>query len=1528
MGKALARRGRRDDRGRGPWRRPRSFTGVALAATLAAAVHLSSRGAGEAAAQVVLDGSFGPARTFASGNITIPHMDGRLAGANLYHSFRTLNITANDVVTFTGPATVERVWARVTDGSPSTISGTLRCDIAGADFYLLNPAGVIFTAGSKIDVTGTFVVSTAKFIRLADGRLFTATPDPVQDALLTTAPPAAFGFGPEAPAGVIIDKSAADRASGASLLHGVGTTPPKRIAIVAGHIAILGADTVMAPTGTEPRPAGVDLIALGSGGELVFDPGDPASEPAGLDTFANLADVELAARTRIDVGSTGAAPGQAGHITIRAANLFLRDASLRVRSNTAPPRGISIEARGSVELSGDSSIRTSTGDDVLSAPAEMNTAAAGPIHIRAGRLDVNGGQIRTQVANGTRAPGGDIDITVGELHLTPGSAGRGEIAASNYGKHPVGGEVRITSMTPMLLDDASAQLTRIFTDAGEQRPVTCARGQVSGADDPGAGNVRIDAPAAETLDGRAVFSVAYGNGSAGNVFLNGAPQVLPSSTVTYDGTLGHAADAVPRLPSGTSAGTFVIGADDGVAAGGNLFYSFGQLSLNRQETLTFTGRTGDAMRGQTIAGLHNVIARVTGGQASVIDGRFGCEGDNVNLFVINPSGVVLGSFARLDLGGSLALTSAAGLRFTGAGGAGAGGAGAGGAGERFMATGAPFAGGVVPVGTVTGFEFVNGASAGPIDVFGLPVTSNRPEKEISRFAIAPNAVLTLAGGGVNIDSRTLAAPSDVDAAAAAHPGVVAAGRVNVVAVAAGDAFVQCDPTSSTAPLAIVRGRAGAQLGPVTLTHKGTIDASGAVSDHQMNGLGGRIDVRAGSVSMTEGAQLLSKSTADVAGASGLGIDVRAEGDVTITESLVFTRATRGSDAGPVTVVGHNIDIMGNGGDPGRGFELSDMGIAAETTGAGRGGDLTVSADDAFTLRFGAAVRSVSNGTGAGGNVSVQARDALIDNGTSTEFTVVAAQTSGIVAGGAGGSVDIGTDGRLHTLEVRNGGSVVATTLGSGAGGRITLSATRSITLDGRDSPASASADVDGPRQTSIDASSRPFDRNDAADLHLTDQQLTDLDHGDAGRITISTAGTLNVVGYAQIVASTQTHGSGGGIKIAAGRVDIGGGRYFTTADGPTLFDPGIFAQAGRDTGLTTKTQTVPLTGETIGNSGTIDMHIGGGMSLRGAGRIGTSTSNEGNAGEINLRIGGTLLMEGRAGSAPESFAAIQSRTGNGSDGRAASGDGGSVFIGAHKVILRDRAEITTESEFNDFRGTIPIEVGRAGGNSGTVRVRADSVVRLEPGTTIRSNAELRGGGGVDLTAGRRIQILGDSAGGRAAVTATAPEVNAGNVTLRCPGRIDIYSGDVTTDAKYTGGDIFIDPFLLSLDFATIKADARFANAGNIDIRAGVEGYDRTLEDKLQPPPVTSHITATSERGISDTELFAQPEIDIIGNLVALPRNLPSTGAQLEEQCVRGLGLPVSSFISAGRGGSPAQPGALKGYLPIVGDERETPDAGR
>src|SRR5258705_5979563 len=100
---------------------------------------------------IVLDGSLnGLTDTIAPvGNDYVIGDDlGKQVGSNLFHSFSLFNLATGDIATFTDDpnagAPISNVIARVTGGTPSAIDGTLRSTIPGADFFFLNPAGVIF----------------------------------------------------------------------------------------------------------------------------------------------------------------------------------------------------------------------------------------------------------------------------------------------------------------------------------------------------------------------------------------------------------------------------------------------------------------------------------------------------------------------------------------------------------------------------------------------------------------------------------------------------------------------------------------------------------------------------------------------------------------------------------------------------------------------------------------------------------------------------------------------------------------------------------------------------------------------------------------------------------------------------------------------------------------------------------------------------------------------------------------------------------------------------------------------------------------------------------------------------------------------------------------------------------------------------------------------------------------------------------------------------------------------------------------
>ena len=72
-----------------------------------------------------------------------------------------------------------------------------------ANLFLMNPAGIVFGPNASLNVGGSVSFTTADYLRLADGAKFNALPGP-QDAAISSAPVAAFGFLGTNPAAITV----------------------------------------------------------------------------------------------------------------------------------------------------------------------------------------------------------------------------------------------------------------------------------------------------------------------------------------------------------------------------------------------------------------------------------------------------------------------------------------------------------------------------------------------------------------------------------------------------------------------------------------------------------------------------------------------------------------------------------------------------------------------------------------------------------------------------------------------------------------------------------------------------------------------------------------------------------------------------------------------------------------------------------------------------------------------------------------------------------------------------------------------------------------------------------------------------------------------------------------------------------------------------------------------------------------------------------------------------------------------------
>ncbi|MBX3325342.1 MAG: filamentous hemagglutinin N-terminal domain-containing protein [Nitrospira sp.] len=235
---------------------------------------------------------------------------GTRTGANLFYSFGEFGVPNNTVANFlnnTGLAT-HNILGRVTGGNASQIFGTIQTTGFGnANLLLMNPAGVVFGPTASLNVGGSVTFTTADYLHFTDHGRFHAIPNTPSDALLSTAPVAAYGFLGSNP--------------GAITVQGSQLTVPQgqAISFVGGNITIqngtLGNGSVQ-PTHLLASSGRINMGTTQSPGEFLQDL--TAAPNINGQSFRTLGSIHMASGSTVDFSKTGN-----GKVAIRGGQLSL-----------------------------------------------------------------------------------------------------------------------------------------------------------------------------------------------------------------------------------------------------------------------------------------------------------------------------------------------------------------------------------------------------------------------------------------------------------------------------------------------------------------------------------------------------------------------------------------------------------------------------------------------------------------------------------------------------------------------------------------------------------------------------------------------------------------------------------------------------------------------------------------------------------------------------------------------------------------------------------------------------------------------------------------------------------------------------------------------------------------------------------------------------------------------------------------------------------------------------------------------------
>ena len=1029
---------------------------------------------------------------------------GAVRGENLFHSFSEFSIPEGQQVYFANPDNISNILTRVTGSNISEIFGTLGIN-GGANLFLINPNGIVFGENASLDVTGSFLATTAESLIFDDGEFSAVNPD--------VPPLLAVNFNP----GLQYGTNQSEIENQANLKVGNG----RNLSLLSEKVSHSGA--LIAPggfielSGTDVSFSGtVDTRAAdGSVGTFLLDPkniliqeGEAISGASISQALAN-SDVVLQADNDLTVDDD---------ITSQTDNNLTFQAG----------RSLSITNNRTISLPGGNFTTKFNDENALAADRDagiasftMNPTSAiitngGDVNIEAGSFaDISQISLSSDsaiITGNAAGDGGNItlsasgDITTGflisgfinnpgvarvESDFVPINTLPGTNRAGNINVNSSSGAI---SSTNFVLANALGEAGNITFNAAENLTFT-APGEVSrlgNISSVGSTPGELTLTSGETLlaDDVRILNRIGGNGETKNITLTGKSILVEGSsiiTLTRDETqseLGEAqnargGDVIVRATDDIVIrnGNIATRGDFGTADAGDLTLETGRLTIikDAEQSEFFDNFSGVA----TTAG-DNTSG--DGGDITIdADESIELIGDRPGVFVPNSPEELL------VLGGALISTSTEE---------------SGTSGDLTINT---------PRLTVRDRATVN---TFPFTGEGGDLTINATEIFLQGKASISTGTLGQDAGDLNITSDRLTLRDG------GSVGTTTFGEGN-----AGNFNLSVNELSIGANSSIGTNTFGAGNGGILNVESDSIEIIGTSTDSPISnginatslatGNAGSIDLKSDRLSLSQGGEIIS-ATIDEGGGGNIQIDTRT---LQLDNGRINASTATSLPGGDITIrATESVNITGAGYDrlleqiiePSfagtLSFENFTQGVFTITAGEGAAGSVKIETPN-FTATDGGLVSTTTLGTGEGGNIAIDTTNLLELNNSLL--------ATGTFTDAASGNINL----NATNLLAEGGAQVITTTFGSGRAGNLTVNVTGSIDL--------------------IDPSQQGF----ASGLFASSFQTAS---GTGGDITITTS-DFNIVDGAAVTVSGDGEGDAGNILVDARSIFLNNGVITATS---------------------------------------------------------------------------------------------------------------------------------------------------------------------------------------------------------------------------------------------------------------------------------------------------------------------------------------------------------------------------------------------